>query len=53
MKLYEEDISKLVLDIHEWLQRTPLASTEEGFDWLNELVHDHLEPFSNGYRNYN
>ena len=53
MQLYEEDISDLVRRIHDWLQVTPLAHTEEGYDWLSELVHDKLEPFSNGYRNYN
>ena len=53
LKLYQEDISKLTLDIHNWLQVTPLASTEEGFDWLLELVENHLDKFSHGYRNYN
>jgi len=53
VKLYEEDINALCLAIHDWLQYTPLAATEEGYDWLSELVHDHLEPFSQGFRNYN
>lgn len=53
LTLYNEDISKLALDIHDWLQVTPLAHTEEGFDWLLRLIEDHLEPFSQGYRNYN
>lgn len=52
-KLHQEDIDGLVLRIHDWLQVTPLADTEEGFDWLHELVNQYLDKFNNGYRNYN
>jgi hypothetical protein len=51
--IYEEDIADLTLAIHDWLQVTPLAATEEGYDHLRELIDQHLEKFSNGYRNYN
>ena len=51
--LCQEDIAALALKIHDWLQVTPLASTEEGYDHLAELVQDFLDPFSSGYRNYN
>lgn len=53
LKLYQEDISELALDIHNWLQYTPLASSEEGFDHLLELIEQHLDKFSHGFRNYN
>lgn len=53
LKLYEEDIQTLCLRIHNWLQETPLAATEEGYDWLRDIVSQQLEPFNNGYRNYN
>lgn len=53
MQIYQEDIDQLTLAIHDWLQVTPLAATEEGFDWLKILVENHLEKFSQGYRNYN
>jgi hypothetical protein len=52
-RLYQEDISELCLEIHDWLQRTPLAATEEGFDWLCSIIENKLEPFSHGYQNYN
>lgn len=53
LKLYQEDISELALDIHNWLQYTPLASSEEGFDHLLELIEQRLDKFSHGFRNYN
>jgi hypothetical protein len=51
--LYEEDISELSLKIHDWLQVTPLAATEEGYDYLADLVSAFLDPFCNGYRSFN
>ena len=53
LKLYQEDIDELCLRIHDWLQTTPLAHTEEGYDWLHQLVDNFLDPFNHGYRNYN
>lgn len=53
LTLYQEDIDDLTLEIHNWLQVTPLASTEEGYDWLKEIIEKHLDKFSEGYRNYN
>lgn len=52
-KLYQEDIDSLALDIHNWLGYTPLAATEEGYDWLRQIIEDHLDKFSHGYRNFN
>ena len=52
-KLYQEDVDELALLIHDWIQVTPLANTEEGFDWLHELVDNYLYKYNNGYRNYN
>lgn len=53
LQLHQEDIDALALDIHDWLQYTPLAATEEGYDWLKQIIEDHLDKFSQGYRNYN
>ena len=53
LKLYQEDIDELCLRIHDWLQVTPLASTEEGYDWLHQLVDNFLDPYNHGYRNFN
>ena len=52
-KLHQEDINELCLHIHDWLQTTPLANTEEGYDWLYQLVDNFLYPYNHGYRNFN
>lgn len=53
INLYQEDISELTLRIHDWLEVTPLASTEEGYDHLANLIEGFLEPFNHGIRNFN
>ena len=53
LNLHEDDVQRLCLLLHDWIQQTPLAATEEGYDWLRDLVSHELEPFNHGHRNYN
>ena len=52
-QLTDDDIQEIAADLHEYIQRTPLVSTEEGYDFFRDFVYSLLEDFSNGYVNYN
>lgn len=52
-QLTDDNIDDIVYEIHEWFIRHPLGTTEEGYDWFRDFAGNLLEPFSNGYRNYN
>ena len=52
-QLYQEDINSLALEVHEWFINNPLGTTEEGFDHFWDWFSKYLDPFSEGYQNYN
>ena len=52
-QLTDDDIDKIVLDIHDWFVRHPLGTTEEGYDFFSDFARSLLEVYSNGYRNHN
>ena len=52
--MYQEDVDRMALDIHNWFINNPLGITEEGFDHFKELFESLVDQFSTGdYRNYN
>ena len=51
--LTDDKLTDVAFQIHEWIVRTPLAHTDEGYDHLKDLVFSLLEDYSNGYVNYN
>ncbi len=54
IKMWQEDIDEIVLEVHDWFIRHPLGTTEEGYDHFKFFLEGLLEPFSVGdYRNYN
>jgi hypothetical protein len=58
-QLTDDGISSFVFELVEYLERTPctfgsdLVVTNEGYDHLREFILQALEPYSNGYVNYN
>ena len=58
MKMYQEDVSSFILELHDYIVRNPLTYTEEGFDHLAEFVEQRFEKiwpllYDGEYRNYN
>lgn len=58
-QLNDDNISSFIVELVDYLERTPAtfsdngSITDEGFDHLYEFIHQRLEPFSNGYINFN
>lgn len=56
IQLTDDAIDKFVLELSDFLELNPLVVEDienEGYDLLYEFVHQRLERFSNGYKNYN
>lgn len=53
LQLTDDDIDRIVLDIHDWFIRHPLGTTEEGYDHFSDFAKSLLDRFSNGERNWN
>jgi hypothetical protein len=57
-KIYQEDVSSFILELHDFIERHPLTTTEEGFDYLADFVEQRFEKFwpklyDGEYQNYN
>ena len=55
--LTDDGIDSIISDLHDYIIRHPLMvepnHIDEGYDHFQEYVWNLLEPYSNGYRNYN
>lgn len=57
-KIYQEDVGSFCLELHDFIERHPLAATEEGFDYFCNFVEQRFEKFwpqlyDGEYQNYN
>lgn len=52
-KMFKEDVDRLFVLIQEWAEGKGLDLVEEEWSTLEELIEDELDPFHNGYQNYN
>lgn len=53
LTLNDDKITDIAFQLHEYIIRTPLVFTDEGYDHLKEFVFSLLENYSNGYMNHN
>lgn len=59
IQLTDDGIDDILQDIVDYFERTPLTffenceMTDEGYDHFAFFFRGLLEPYSNGYRNYN
>lgn len=56
--IYQEEVNLFILDLHGYLERTPLVTTEEGYDHLQEYIEQTFEKlwptlYLGHFRNYN
>lgn len=51
--LTDDDIDRMTVRLDSLLEELGITLTDEQFNQLDGCMYDLLEPYSNGYRNYN
>lgn len=56
LQLTDDGIQTILNNLVKFLEYNPVVMKTldgEGYDWLSEFIYQELEPYSNGYVNYN